>query len=210
MILRGLEARLDNNMQKDEVLIDLILPKQRKIIIALIQDAILVFAFTFLTATCAKIKIEIGPVPITGQTFAVLLSGILLGSPRAALSQVFYLFFGLAGVPLFARGRGIQYISSPTFGYIVGFIFAAFFVGKLAEKGWIKTFQKSISAMIAGNILIYAFGLGWLAKFIPPQDVLKVGLLPFLLGDAIKILLAASVAPLSWRFIKKFKGQEIK
>jgi len=196
-------------MEREQVLIDLILPKQRKIIIALIQDAILVFAFTFLTATCAKIKIEIGPVPITGQTFAVLLSGILLGSPRAALSQVFYLFFGLAGVPLFARGRGIQYISSPTFGYIVGFIFAAFFVGKLAEKGWIKTFQKSISAMIVGNILIYAFGLGWLAKFISFKDILRVGLLPFLLGDLIKIILAASIAPFSWGLVNKFKGQKV-
>ena len=210
MILRGLEARLDNNMQKDEVLIDLIIPKQQKIIIALVQDTILVFTFTFLTAIFAKMKIEIGPVPITGQTFAVMLSGIILGSLRGTFSQIFYLSLGLAGLPFFARGGGAQYILSPTFGYVVGFIFCAFLVGRLSEKGWIKTFQKSISAMIAGNILIYAFGLGWLAKFIPPQDVLKVGLLPFLLGDAIKILLAASVAPLSWRFIKKFKGQEIK
>ena len=125
-------------MEREQVLIDLILPKQRKIIIALIQDAILVFAFTFLTATCAKIKIEIGPVPITGQTFVVLLSGILLGSMRGALSQVSYLLLGLTGLPLFARGGGLQYLLSPTLGYIIGFVFAAFSVGKLAEKGWDK------------------------------------------------------------------------
>lgn len=197
-------------MEQEQVLIDLILPKQRKIIVALIQDAILVFAFTFLTAACAKIKIEIGPVPITGQTFVVLLSGILLGSMRGALSQVSYLLLGLTGLPLFARGGGLQYLLSPTLGYIIGFVFAVFLVGKLAEKGWDKNLKTSILAMILGNIVIYIFGLMWLARFIPSQDVLKVGLLPFLLGDVIKILLAASVAPLSWRLIKKFKGQEIK
>jgi len=209
MILRGLEARLDNNMQKDEVLIDLIIPKQQKIIIALVQDTILVFTFTFLTAIFAKMKIEIGPVPITGQTFAVMLSGIILGSLRGTFSQIFYLSLGLAGLPFFARGGGAQYILSPTFGYVVGFIFCAFLVGRLSEKGWIKTFRKSILAMAIGNILIYFFGLGWLAKFISFKDILRVGLLPFLLGDLIKIILAASIAPFSWGLVNKFKGQKV-
>jgi len=196
-------------MQKEGVIIDLILPRQQKIILALIQDAILVFTFTFLTAIFAKIKIEIGPVPITGQTLSVLLGGIILGSWRASLSQIFYLSFGLAGLPFFARGGGLQYVLSPTFGYIIGFIFCAFLVGKLSEKGWVKTFPKSILAMIIGNILIYLFGLGWLVRFVPPENVLKVGLLPFLLGDVIKIIFVASITPFSWRLINKFKGQKV-
>ena len=193
-------------MNTKQVLIDFLIPIPQKKIIAICQDIILIICFSSLTAICAKIKVEIGPVPITLQTFAVLSSGILLGSKKGALSQIFYLISGLAGIPLFARGGGIQYLLSPTFGYIIGFIFAAFFVGKLAEKGWDRSFKSSILAMIFGNIFIYIVGLIWLTGFFSPEKVLKVGLYPFLLGDIIKIIFASLLFPFAWKIIKKFKG----
>ncbi|MFH0987692.1 MAG: biotin transporter BioY [Patescibacteria group bacterium] len=194
-------------MENSQVLVDIIFPRSKKIISrGLLLNIILVLSFSFLTALSSKLKIEIGAVPITGQTLLVLLSGILLGSSRGALSQLTYLVFGLLGLPLFARGGGIQYILSPTFGYIIGFVFASFLVGKLAEKGYDKSFKTSILAMVLGNITIYVFGLFWLVRFIPAGSLLKVGLYPFLLGDAIKILIAGFSLPTLWKFIKKIKA----
>jgi biotin transporter BioY len=187
---------------KKLTLIDAILPRVENKTLALVKDILLVLSFTLLTAISAKIKIEIGPVPITGQTFAVLLSGALLGAKRGALSQIFYLFGGLAGIPWFARGGGIAYLMSPTFGYIVGFVLAAFVVGFLCERGFDRKIETAILAMLLGNILIYFPGLLWLAKFVGWEKVLAVGLYPFIIGDAIKLLLAASFLPLGWKLIK--------
>ncbi|MDI6883466.1 MAG: biotin transporter BioY, partial [Patescibacteria group bacterium] len=110
---------------KNLTLIDIIIPRIENKTLALLKDIILVLSFAIVSGVCAKLKIEIGMVPITMQTFAVLLSGALLGSKRGALSQITYLLMGLAGVPWFARGGGIGYLLSPTFGYIVGFVLAA-------------------------------------------------------------------------------------
>jgi len=148
------------------------------------------------------LKIEIGPVPITMQTFIVLLTGALLGSKIGALSQITYLLMGLAGFPWFARGGGIQYILSPTFGYLLGFVWAAYLVGYLAEKGFDRNIKTAILAMLVGNIVLYIPGLLWLAKFVGWKNVLVVGFYPFVLGDIVKILLASSILPLGWKTIK--------
>jgi biotin transporter BioY len=187
---------------KKLTLIDAILPKIENKTLTLMKDILLVLSFTLLTAISARLKIEIGTVPITGQTFAVLLSGALLGSKRGALSQIFYLLGGLAGIPWFARGGGIAYFMSPTFGYIIGFVLAAFLVGFLCEKGFDRKIETAILAMLVGNILIYFPGLLWLAKFVGWGKVLAVGLYPFIIGDTIKLLLAASILPLGWKLIK--------
>jgi biotin transporter BioY len=187
---------------KKITLIDAILPRIESKSLALLKDFLLVLSFTFLTAISAKLKIEIGPVPITMQTFAVLLSGALLGAKRGALSQIFYLLGGLAGIPWFARGGGIAYLMSPTFGYIIGFVLAAFVVGFLCERGFDRKVESAILAMLIGNILIYFPGLLWLAKFVGWQKVLAVGLYPFIIGDIIKLLLAGSILPLGWKLIK--------
>ncbi|MBZ9572166.1 biotin transporter BioY [Patescibacteria group bacterium] len=184
-------------VQSKPVFLDVILPK------SLIRNIVLVFSFAILTAISAKVKIEIGPVPITMQTFAVLFSGALLGSKRGFLSQATYLFLGLAGIPWFSRGGGIQYILSPTFGYILGFVFSAFLVGFLTEKGFDRNFKTAILAMLIGNIVIYLPGLLWLGKFIGFEKVLTIGLYPFLLGDLLKILLSAFLLPFGWKFITK-------
>lgn len=194
-------------MSTNQILIDLIFPKYNEDKIELFRNIVLVVPFSILTALCAQVKVEIGTVPITFQTFVVLLSGVLLGSIKGSLSQLTYILFGLAGLPLFARGGGLQYLLSPTFGYIIGFVPAAFIVGKLAEKGWDRRFKNSIFIMAIGNIIVYIFGLTWLVRFVPFNDVFKVGLYPFLLGDIMKIILASLFAPSMWKIIKKLKGQ---
>jgi biotin transporter BioY len=191
-----------NYKEQNLTLVDVVLPRIENKTWALVRDILLVLSFTLLTAVSAKLKIEIGPVPITGQTFAVLLSGALLGSKRGALSQIFYLLGGLAGIPWFARGGGIGYLMSPTFGYIIGFVFAAFVVGSLCERGFDRKVESAILAMLIGNILIYLTGLLWLVRFVGWKKVLTVGLYPFIIGDTIKLLVAASILPLGWKLIK--------
>jgi biotin transporter BioY len=190
-------------MEKNLTLIDAVLPKIENKTLALVKDILLVLSFTLLTAISVKLKIEIGVVPITGQTFAVLLSGALLGAKRGTLSQIFYLFGGLAGIPWFSRGGGITYLMSPTFGYIVGFVLAAFFVGFLCERGFDRKIETAILAMLVGNVLIYLPGLLWLARFVGLEKVLLVGFYPFLAGDLIKLFLASLILPLGWKIAKK-------
>jgi len=184
-------------------LVDFILPKIENKTFVLLRNIFLVLSFTLLTAISAQLKIEIGPVPITGQTFAVLLCGALLGAKRGFLSQFFYLLGGLAGIPWFACGGGISFLVSPSFGYIIGFVLAAFVVGFLCERGFDRRITTAILAMLVGNILIYVSGLLWLARFVGWGKVLAFGLYPFIIGDILKLLLAASILPLGWRLLKR-------
>jgi len=187
---------------KNLTLIDILIPRIENKILILAKDIVLILSFTALTGICAKLKIEIGPVPITMQTFAVLLSGAILGSIRGAMSQFVYLIFGLAGIPWFSRGDGLSYLFSPTFGYLLGFIFASFFVGFLCERGFDRKIEKSILAMIIGNIVLYLPGLVWLARFVGFERVLAVGFYPFILGDLLKIFLTTSLLPFCWKILK--------
>lgn len=193
------------NMDKNLTLIDVFVPDIENKALATLKDMALVLSFAVLTGISAKLKIEIGQVPITMQTFAVLLSGVLLGSKRGAESQLAYLFGGLLGIPWFSRGGGIQYILSPTFGYIIGFLFAAFFVGYLAEKGMDRNVKTAVLAIMAGNMILYIPGLFWLSKFVGLNKALAVGLYPFVIGDLIKISAAGILLPQIWKLIKKSK-----
>ncbi len=193
---------------KNLTLIDLLIPKIEDKFLILVKDIALALSFAILTGISAQLKIEIGLVPITMQTLAVLLSGALLGSKRGALSQIIYLFGGLAGLPWFSRGGGIQYILSPTFGYLIGFVLAAYLVGWLSERGWDRNLKRAILAMFFGNIILYIPGLLWLGRFVGYEKVLTVGLYPFFIGDLLKILLAGTILPLSWKIIKTWKGYE--
>jgi biotin transporter BioY len=192
-----------NYKAQNLTLIDVVFPKIESKNLALLKDILLVLSFAILTGICAKLKIEIGVVPITMQTFAVLISGALLGSKRGALSQITYLLMGLAGIPWFSRGGGMGYVFSPTFGYIVGFVLAAFFVGFLCEKGFDRKIETAILAMLVGNILIYLPGLLWLARFVGFEKVLLVGFYPFITGDVIKLFFASLILPLGWKIAKK-------
>ncbi|MCS7191602.1 MAG: biotin transporter BioY [Armatimonadetes bacterium] len=148
-----------------------------------------------LLIACSQVRIPLPftPVPITGQTFGVLLSGALLGSRYGTFVVAAYVLEGVVGLPVFAGWRGgISVLFGPTGGYIFGFIFAAFLVGWLIERGWSRQLLSILAAMLIGNAIIYAFGLPWLSFFVGWDKVLHLGLMPFLLGDLIKLVLAAS------------------
>lgn len=187
---------------KELVLSDIIMPAFQNRILMLAKNIVLIAGAAFLTALCAGAKIQIGLVPMTLQTSAVLLSGILLGSKRGAASQITYVAAGLAGIPWFSSGGGLQYIFSPTFGYLIGFIFAAYITGLFAELGWDRKIIGAMLAMAVGNLLIYCFGLLWLSKFIPQQQLLSVGVTPFIAGDVLKIMAAGILLPCAWRLLK--------
>jgi biotin transporter BioY len=175
----------------------------------LARDLILILGFTAVTALSAQIAFYVGPVPITGQTFAVLLAGALLGSKRGALSQLTYLGLGVMGAPIFAGWMGgPAVLMGPTGGYLIGFVAAAFVVGLLAERGWDRRTWSMALAMLVGNIVIYVFGLPWLSiwlgNFAPKSSVLAVGLYPFIPGDLLKIVLVAVALPSGWALLNRF------
>ena len=175
----------------------------------LLWDAVLVVGFACLTAAFAQISFWIGPVPVTGQTFAVLLTGALLGSRRGALSQLSYLAVGATGIPYwFALGGppGIARLVGPTGGYLIGFVAVAFLVGWLAERGWDRRVWTAALAMLAGETVLYIFGLTWLARFVPAGNVLQVGLYPFVIGDLMKVAAAALMLPSAWLLLRRFRS----
>jgi biotin transporter BioY len=175
----------------------------------LLWDAVLVVGFACLTAAFAQISFWIGPVPVTGQTFAVLLTGALLGSRRGALSQLSYLAIGATGIPFwFALGGppGIARLVGPTGGYLIGFVVVAYLVGWLAERGWDRRIWTAALAMLAGETVLYVFGLTWLVRFVPVGKVLQVGLYPFVIGDLIKVAAAALMLPSGWLLLRRFRN----
>jgi biotin transport system substrate-specific component len=152
-------------------------------------------------SVCAQVYIPIQPVPFTGQTFGVLVTGAALGFRRGGLSLGLYLLLGAVGLPVFAQGKmGIDVIAGVSGGYLVGFVLAAAVVGRLAELGWDRQIAGSIGAMLIGNALIYAVGLPWLAAVghFSFQDTIAFGLTPFLAWDAAKLAVAAGLFPVAW------------
>ncbi|MDY6907350.1 MAG: biotin transporter BioY [Chloroflexota bacterium] len=172
----------------------------------LLRNVLLVLSFSALTALSAQIAFFIGPVPITGQTFAVLLAGALLGARRGALSQITYLAAGAMGAPILAGWHGgLPYMMGPTGGYLIGFVAAAFVVGLLAERGWDRRVWTTAAAMLIGSIAIYACGLLWLTRFVGGGSVLSVGLYPFVIGDIAKLVLASVLLPGGWALLKRLQ-----
>jgi len=160
-----------------------------------------VVGFALFTALCAKVRISLPftPVPITMQTFAVLLAGLLLGRGLGSASMALYLALGVTGLPLFSLGGGLSYLAGPTGGYLIGFLLAAYLVGYLAERGWDRGYGRCLAAMLAGELAIYLPGLLWLSRFTPPDALFKMGLWPFIPGDLVKIGLISVCLPSGWR-----------
>ncbi len=213
----------------------------------ILRDGLLILGFTGLTVIFAQIAIRLPftTVPITGQTLAVLLTGAALGSNRGALSLLLYAVLGTMGAPVFApssaalqnqtvhlilpwqgTGKAIWELSSG--GYILGFVFAAYVVGLLAERGWDRKAWVS-AAMLVGNVILYVFGLAWLGYFIasnqvipglgrtyqeliPGSSVLEKtlvgGLYPFIPGDLFKLVIASLVLPSAWELASRIKGRD--
>lgn len=171
---------------------------------ALAYDLFLIIGSSLLVGLGAQVAIPLpfSPVPITGQTLAVLLAGAMLGSRRGSLSVLLYLVEGLVGLPVFAGGTaGIGHLLGPTGGYLVGFVAAAFVTGWLAEKGWSRNVWTTLLAMLVGNVVLYGFGLPWLSIFVGGRAALTAGLLPFIPGDLIKAIAAAILLPGGWKWI---------
>ena len=169
-----------------------------------LYNAVLIIGGSLFIGLCAQVAVVVpfSPVPVTGQTFAVLMAGALLGRRRGALCVLAYIIEGAAGLGVFAMGRaGVGVLFGPTGGYLVGFVAGAYIVGLLAERGWDRRVGTTVLAMVLGNLALYAFGLLWLGCLIGVSGVLAVGLYPFLIGDALKIVLAAILLPAGWKLL---------
>ena len=176
-----------------------------------LENIVLVVAASLLTAAAAQVAIPLpwSPVPITGQSFAVLLVGATLGARRAFAAQIVYLLEGAAGLPFFAGGSGgAAILAGPTGGYLLAFPLAAALTGALAARGWDRRFATTVAAMLLGSAVVFAGGLAWLSRFVPADGLLAAGLLPFVPGDLFKAALAAIALPATWRFTGRRSGSD--
>ena len=151
----------------------------------------------------AQIQVPFWPVPMTMQTFVVLVLGMAYGWRLAGATVLLYLAQGAIGLPVFAGGGGIAYIAGPTGGYLAGFLLAAVAVGWLAEHGWDRSVPRTLAAMLIGTGVIFACGIAWLSTLIGLPQAIGAGLVPFLLGEAVKIALATAILPFAWRLLQR-------
>jgi biotin transport system substrate-specific component len=172
-----------------------------------IRSLCLIVLGSLLLAGLAQIEIvlPLTPVPITGQTFGVLLLGAALGSKRGAASILLYITEGGMGLPFFAGGAsGLGILTGATAGYLAGFVAAAFAIGWLAERGLERNVRTSIIPFLIGTIIIYAFGVLWLSVVLGSfSRAVLLGVVPFLFGDMIKLIAAALVLPAAWKLAKE-------
>jgi biotin transport system substrate-specific component len=170
--------------------------------------------FALFTALAAQIRFPVPgtPVPITGTTFAVLLTGAALGSRMGAGSMAIYWALGAIGLPFYTEASGGWDVAvGATGGYLVGFIVAAWVVGLLAERGQDRTVASAIPAFLAGSVVIYLFGVSWLYYSVDAIDsmtaALAAGFTPFVIGDLIKVVLAGLLLPLAWKIVDRAKSE---
>jgi biotin transport system substrate-specific component len=173
------------------------------------RSALLVVGFSLLTAAAAQVVVPLPftPVPLTGQTFAVLLTGALLGPRLGALAMLAYLLEGAAGLPFFRGGAGgAGHFSGATAGYLYAFPAAAYVTGHLAERGWDRRYLSAAAAMALGSFVILAGGWAWLAlMFKGGAEAFRLGVAPFLPGDVVKVALAAAALPTGWALLRRPK-----
>ncbi len=187
------------------VLADRVFPRH------LVVDATLVVLGAAFVGGLAQLYVPLWPVPVTGQTLAVLLVGATLGTVRGALSLAVYAAFGIIGVPWFSEASsGFDVIAGPTGGYIIGFIASAALVGWLSEREWDRKIFKAIATFIGGTLVVFAFGLPWLAFSlgIGVELTLEYGLWPFVIGGLIKAAIAALLLPLAWFGANKLEKRD--
>jgi biotin transport system substrate-specific component len=174
------------------------------------RNAILMIVGSILMWLSAKVQVPLNPVPITMQTLAVLVLGIAYGQRLGIATMALYLLEGAVGLPVFqggwSEGGGFHHLYGPTAGYLFGFVVAAGVCGMLAERGWDRHVLSAAAAMVIGNLIIYALGLTWLTIQIGFGDAIKYGLMPFLVGDALKIALGTCALPVAWLGIAKRKS----
>jgi biotin transport system substrate-specific component len=170
----------------------------------LLRNLAMVALGSLLLALSAHVKVPMWPVPMTMQPFAVLLVGMAFGWRLGGATVLAYLAEGALGLPVFAGGAGLAYMSGPTGGYLLGFLVAAALVGALAQRGWDRSPLTTFLAMLLGIVTIYLFGLAWLATIVGSLGkAVSVGALPFLFGDLVKALAATAIMPLAWRWVRR-------
>ena len=178
---------------------------------SLLRSIVLVLLGCALLWVSAKVKVPFWPVPMTLQTFAVLALGAAYGSRLGAATVIAYLAAGAAGLPVFTNTppemAGPGYLLGPTGGFLIGFVAAAFIVGTAADRHWDRSVPKLLAAMVAADIVVFAMGLAWLGLAVPALGyswgLLEAGLFPFVLGDLLKVLIAALAVPAAWRLVRR-------
>jgi Uncharacterized conserved protein len=174
-----------------------------------VSNTLLILGGVALVAAFAQLTVPLWPVPVTGQTLAVMLVGATLGTWRGAVSLTLYLVLGVAGLPIFAEfSGGVASIASPSFGFIIGFIPAAALIGWLSERNWDKRPVLSMVGFLLASIVPFLFGLPYLGFILgtlhAPNDVatvLSLGFTPFIVGGIVKWAIAAAVLPLAWKAV---------
>lgn len=168
---------------------------------SLLRDMLFVVGASVLLAISAHVQIP-GPLPLTMQTFVVVLVAAALGSKRGTAAVLAYLAQGAAGLPVFAHGTaGLAYFAGPTAGYLLGFVVAAFVVGALAERGWDRRFSTAIVTFLVGHLVILSIGFVWRSAFVGPVIAAADGFVKTLPGMLVKTVLAAMVLPVAWRLV---------
>lgn len=178
---------------------------------ALALDATLVLTGALTVAVLAQVEVPLWPVPITGQTLGVIVVGAALGARRGALSLLSYLGLGLVGLPVFAGlSGGLASVAKPSFGFIIGFVFAAFVAGWFAERSWDRRPALAFAGFVAASVVPFLVGVPYMAFILNNVlglgyglgDVLAVGVLPFIVGGVVKAALAAAIVPAAWALVR--------
>ncbi|QQA44923.1 biotin transporter BioY [Pelagovum pacificum] len=189
----------------DKVLADAVWPSEAEGRSKLLRQAALVAGGILFMILASKIRVPMWPVPVTMQTFGALTVGAVLGARLGLVSMFGYLALGALGMQVFTgETAGLGYMVGPTGGYLVGFAFAAWAMGALSRRGWDRSVGGMVGALLIGNAIIYAVGVPWMAYLFAAERgmgwVIEWGFTKFLIGDALKLALAAMILPAAWRF----------
>jgi biotin transport system substrate-specific component len=153
----------------------------------------------------AKVQVPMYPVPMTLQTYVVMVIAMAYGWKLGAATVGLYLLQGAIGLPVFASGGGLAYMAGPTGGYLAGFLVATLAMGWLAERGWDRKLWLSIPAMALGTVVFFALGVAWLSALIGVEQAIAAGLLPFVPGAVVKLALAAATLPAAWYLVNRVR-----
>ena len=155
----------------------------------------------------ARIQVPFYPVPVTMQTLAVMVIAMAYGSKLGTATLFSYLLAGFLGAPVFAGGAGFAYMAGPTGGYLAGFLLAGVALGALADRGWTRNWQTTAAAMLVGTAIIYLLGVTWLSQLIGFDKAVAFGLMPFIYGDILKLVIAAAAVPFMWKLVAKLTAK---
>lgn len=158
-------------------------------------------------AVSARIQVPFYPVPVTMQTLAVMVIAMAYGSKLGTATLFSYLLAGFLGAPVFAGGAGFAYMAGPTGGYLAGFLLSGIVLGSLADRGWTRNWQTTAAAMLVGTSLIYLLGVAWLSQLIGLDKAITFGVVPFIYGDILKLVIAAVSVPFMWKLVAKLTGK---